>query len=215
MWAFKLPTCPAWLCSLQQQQQQQQHEPSINNNIHFDGSARDQQPENLHPQLLVSLFAMFVLLILSCSRYSLPRGLRYFSDHRQSRIKEIAQHLSEHDYDVVFLQEVGLQMCKALLCSNHLFVPPRCGFNRTLSLFDQKRKQSTNLLTCSTMPAFLEQVVSATFVMHFQPMTNNFVVVPRFGNPGQVGASYDSFPSLHHQWDSVSALPRRLVLHQR
>lgn len=38
-------------------------------------------------------------------------GLRYFSDHRQSRIKEIAQHLSEHDYDVVFLQEVSLSSC--------------------------------------------------------------------------------------------------------
>lgn len=36
-------------------------------------------------------------------------GLRYFSQHRKLRIKLIAQHLSEHDYDIVFLQEVWIQ----------------------------------------------------------------------------------------------------------
>ncbi|XP_075588183.1 neutral sphingomyelinase isoform X4 [Dermatophagoides farinae] len=36
-------------------------------------------------------------------------GLRYVSDHRQVRIKLIAQHLVDQDYDVVFLQEVWIQ----------------------------------------------------------------------------------------------------------
>nr|XP_027198712.1 uncharacterized protein LOC113792949 [Dermatophagoides pteronyssinus] len=36
-------------------------------------------------------------------------GLRYVSDHRQVRIKLIAQHLVEQDYDIVFLQEVWIQ----------------------------------------------------------------------------------------------------------
>lgn len=36
-------------------------------------------------------------------------GLRYFSKHRKLRIKLIAQHLSENDYDIVFLQEVWIQ----------------------------------------------------------------------------------------------------------
>jgi hypothetical protein len=30
------------------------------------------------------------------------------SEHRQQRIKSIAQHLAEHDYNIVFLQEVSL-----------------------------------------------------------------------------------------------------------
>lgn len=30
------------------------------------------------------------------------------SEHRQQRIKLIAQHLAEHDYNIVFLQEVSL-----------------------------------------------------------------------------------------------------------
>ncbi|KAI7697378.1 Sphingomyelin phosphodiesterase 2 [Sarcoptes scabiei] len=36
-------------------------------------------------------------------------GLRYVSDHREVRMKLIAQHLCDQDYDVVFLQEVWIQ----------------------------------------------------------------------------------------------------------
>jgi sphingomyelin phosphodiesterase 2 len=36
-------------------------------------------------------------------------GLRYVSEHRQQRIKLIAQHLAEHDYNIVFLQEIWCQ----------------------------------------------------------------------------------------------------------
>ena len=35
------------------------------------------------------------------------RGLRLVSRHRQQRIKAIAQHLREQEYDIVFLEEVS------------------------------------------------------------------------------------------------------------
>ena len=34
------------------------------------------------------------------------RGLRFISRQRQARIKAIAQHIQEQNYDIVFLQEV-------------------------------------------------------------------------------------------------------------
>lgn len=35
-------------------------------------------------------------------------GLMFVSRHRVQRIKSIAQHIKEQDYDIVFLQEVSL-----------------------------------------------------------------------------------------------------------
>ncbi|CAG2117581.1 unnamed protein product, partial [Medioppia subpectinata] len=37
------------------------------------------------------------------------RGLQYVSKHRQQRIKLIAEHLVDHKYDIVFLQEIWVQ----------------------------------------------------------------------------------------------------------
>lgn len=36
------------------------------------------------------------------------RGIRFVSRHRQQRIKAIAQHLKEQQYDIVFLEEVSV-----------------------------------------------------------------------------------------------------------
>ena len=52
--------------------------------------------------LICICFSISYFLFLLC----LFRGLKYFSQHRERRIKLIAEHLSHNDYDIVFLQEV-------------------------------------------------------------------------------------------------------------
>lgn len=44
------------------------------------------------------------------------RGLKYVSSHREERIKLIAHHLNQSDYDVVFLQEVQLITNGSYIC---------------------------------------------------------------------------------------------------
>lgn len=41
------------------------------------------------------------------SLFSLSRGLLGIAKHRSLRIKAIANHLNEQNYDIVFLQEVS------------------------------------------------------------------------------------------------------------
>lgn len=36
------------------------------------------------------------------------RGLKFISSHREQRIKSIAKHIAENNYDLVFLQEVSV-----------------------------------------------------------------------------------------------------------
>ena len=78
---------------------------TIIGNYHHHGTVRG--PEDFHPQLLVSDFCAIPVLFFNLFLSSSLRGLRYFSKHRKLRIKLIAQHLSENDYDIVFLQEVS------------------------------------------------------------------------------------------------------------